>query len=49
MNFFVVLGRAGRRVSVRRRQRTRLGNNQQVSKEEAMEWFKTQFDGMVLN
>jgi large subunit ribosomal protein L11e len=40
MDFYVVLGRPGGRVSERRRCRARLGTNQRVSKEEAIEWFK---------
>jgi len=49
MDFYVILGRAGRRVGLRRHARNKLGNYQKVSKQESMEWFKARFDGMVLN
>jgi len=40
MDFYVVLERAGNRVTRRKRCRSRIGNAQKVTKEEAMEWFK---------
>ena len=49
MNFYVVLSRAGRRVVLRRRARCDLGNNQKVSKEEAQEWFKKKYEGLLVN
>jgi len=49
MDFYVILTRKGRRVGLRRQRRNGIGNNQKVSKEEAMEWFKQRFDGLVLN
>jgi len=49
MDFYVVLGRAGRRVSTRRRCQSRIGNFQKVSKEEATNWFKQKYEGLVLN
>ena len=48
MDFYVVLEKAGNRVSRRKRKRAKLGPKQRVSKEEAMQWFKTQFDGILL-
>eukprot|EP01017_Pseudomicrothorax_dubius_P016880 TRINITY_DN1908_c0_g1_i1.p1 TRINITY_DN1908_c0_g1~~TRINITY_DN1908_c0_g1_i1.p1 ORF type:complete len:205 (-),score=69.99 TRINITY_DN1908_c0_g1_i1:189-803(-) len=49
MDFYVVLGRAGRRVSIRKRGRSKFGNFQKVSKEESMQWFKQTFEGLILN
>lgn len=49
MDFFVVLGRPGIRVSKRRRCRSRVGNKQRVTKEEAMQWFVRKYDGILLN
>ena len=49
MDFYVVLGRAGRRVVLRRRCRSELGNNQKVSTEEAQEWFKKKYEGLLIN
>lgn len=47
MDFYVVLGRPGGRVSVRKQRQRKLGPNQRVTKREAMEWFKTTFEGNV--
>lgn len=49
MDFFVVLGRPGVRVSKRRRCKARVGKNQRVTKEEAMQWFVKKYDGVLLN
>lgn len=63
MDFFVVLTRAGRRVILRRRCRSDLGekngvlliinnlvgNNQKVHAEEAQEWFKKKYEGLLVN
>jgi len=49
MDFYCVLSRAGRRVSERKRGRGRLGNFQKVSREEAINWFKQKYEGLVLN
>jgi large subunit ribosomal protein L11e len=40
MDFYVVLAKAGGRVSKRRRCQNRLGTQQKVTKEEAMQFFK---------
>merc|ERR1712097_133448 len=45
MDFYVVLKRAGYRVSKVKRKGSRLGNSQKISKDEAREWFKQQYDG----
>ncbi|CAH8291455.1 unnamed protein product [Schistosoma turkestanicum] len=49
MNFYVILGRPGMRVRYRRRCQSRVGNSHHVQKEEAMKWFQTKFDGILLN
>jgi len=48
MDFYVVLARPGKRVSKRRRAVGSLGIHHRVTKEEATNWFKTKFDGIVL-
>ena len=48
MDFFVVLKRPGYRVAQRKHKRGRIGNSHQVTKEEAVEWFKTNYEGTVL-
>lgn len=48
MDFYVVLKRPGYRVSQRKHKRGRIGRNHQVTKEEAMEWFKTNYEGTIL-
>ena len=47
MDFFVVLERPGNRVARRKMRRAKLGNHQRVSKEDAMKWFQTKFEGIV--
>jgi large subunit ribosomal protein L11e len=45
MDFYVVLGRAGLRVSRRKHQRNRVGFPHRLTKEDAQKWFQTKFDG----
>jgi len=47
MDFYVVLGRPGLRISQRKRARTRLGVKQRVSREDAKKWFMAKFQGHV--
>ena len=49
MDFYVVLKRSGDRVSKRRVQKSRVGNFQRISKEEAKQWFVEKMGGTVLN
>lgn len=49
MNFYIVLSRAGRRVGLRKKQRSVIGRSQKVTKEEAQSWFKRKYDGLLLN
>lgn len=48
MDFYIVLKRAGDRVSKRRRCRRSIGKFQTVSKEDAVKWFQTKYEGLVL-
>lgn len=47
MDFYIVLKRPGDRVSKRRACRGKVGNRQRVTKEDAQEWFKETFKGML--
>jgi len=47
MDFYVVLGRPGLRITQRKRARTRLGVKQRVSREDAKKWFMAKFQGHV--
>jgi large subunit ribosomal protein L11e len=49
MNFYVQLARPGGRISKRKIQRASIGVNHKVGKEEAQEWFKKRFDGIIMN
>eukprot|EP00954_Amorphochlora_amoebiformis_P003698 287443-Amorphochlora_amoeboformis.AAC.1 len=48
MDFFIVLERPGFRVSRRKRFRSRIGLNHKITKEQAIEWYKTKFGGTVV-
>merc|ERR1711978_50718 len=49
MDFYVVLTRAGKRVSKRRARTNRFGKFQKVTKDEAKLWFIEKFGGSILN
>lgn len=49
MDFYVVLNRAGGRISRRRKQKSRMGIGHRVKMEEAMKWFQQKYDGTILN
>ena len=49
MDFYVQLTRPGGRVSKRKARRAHLGYSHKVTREEAMEWFKKQYDGIILD
>merc|ERR1712134_117134 len=49
MDFYVVLKRPGNRVLKRKQQRSRVGVSHKVTKDDAMKWFKTKYDGLILN
>lgn len=46
MDFYVVLGRRGFRVSRRKHTTSRIGPSHRISKEEAQAWFVKRFEGM---
>ena len=48
MDFYVILNRPGNRVAKRRRAHAPVGNSHRVTKEEATNWFKTNYEGIVL-
>jgi len=48
MDFFIVLSRPGKRVSQRRRAQGRVGHPHRVTKEDAKQWFKDTFNGVLL-
>eukprot|EP00924_Labyrinthula_sp_SR-Ha-C_P006804 snap_masked-scaffold_8-processed-gene-1.13-mRNA-1 protein AED:0.02 eAED:0.02 QI:80/1/1/1/0.5/0.33/3/99/176 len=48
MDFYVVMGRKGFRVSKRKKCRRRIGAPHKVTKEETKAWFKQKFDGVLL-
>ena len=47
MDFYIVLGRRGRRVQFRKHKRSSIGINQKVTKEEAMQWFQEKLGGTL--
>lgn len=47
IDFYVVLGRRGYRVSARRRTQNRVGPSHRVTQDEAMNWFEKTFDGSL--
>jgi len=49
MDFYVVLGRAGMNVQHRRRKTSKVGTSHCLVKEDAMKWFQTKYDGIILN
>merc|ERR1719470_484400 len=49
MDFYVVLGRAGYNIAERRIKRGRVGKSHSLVKEDAMKWFQTKYDGIILS
>merc|ERR1711976_788120 len=48
MDFYVVMGRKGYRVSKRKRCKNRIGNNHKVARKEAMKWYEQKHEGVIL-
>ena len=48
MDFFIVLARPGLHVSKRKYRPGRIGKHQKISKKEAIAWFRTKYEGLVL-
>merc|ERR1712003_99264 len=49
MDFYVVLERAGYRVSRRKHCQSRIGIQHRVTRDDAMQWFQKKFEGVILN
>ena len=49
MNFYVVLARPGGRVKSRKIQRSKIGVSHKVGQAAAQDWFKSKFDGIIMN
>jgi large subunit ribosomal protein L11e len=49
LDFYVVLCRAGYNINQRKKQKSAIGPNHRVTQEEAMKWFVTKYDGILLN
>ncbi|PAA92927.1 hypothetical protein BOX15_Mlig029105g2, partial [Macrostomum lignano] len=49
MDYYVVLQRTGNRVQYRRRKQNRVGPKQHIAREEAIKWFQTTYDGVIMN
>merc|ERR1712170_282148 len=49
MDFYVVLGRAGMNVRHKKRKMGRVGFPHRLVKDDAMKWFQTEYDGIILN
>ena len=47
MDFYMVMGRPGGRVSKRKKCRSRIGAPHRVTREETMKWFVQEFDGIL--
>ena len=48
MDFYVILARAGLHVAKRKYRPGRIGKHQKVSKKDAIGWFRTKYEGLVL-
>jgi len=48
MDFYVVCGRAGYRVSRRKRANSPVGKNHRLTKQDTIDWFKQKYDAIVL-
>jgi large subunit ribosomal protein L11e len=47
MDFYVIMGRRGGRVSRRRRCQAKIGISHRITTEETIKWFQQRFDGIV--
>merc|ERR1712127_152167 len=47
MDIYVVLGRPGFRVAQKKRGRAHIGNRQKITRDDAMKWFMTKFQGHI--
>jgi len=49
LDFYVVMGRRGHRVSQRKHARGNIGFSHRIQKEESIKWYQQKYDGIVLN
>ncbi|OMJ26190.1 60S ribosomal protein L11 [Smittium culicis] len=49
MDMYIVMGRAGFRVSRRKHKYGRVGIQHRVTKDETIQWYKQKYDGIILN
>jgi large subunit ribosomal protein L11e len=49
MDFYIVLCRKGFRVNRRKLRQSRIGVSHLIKKQDAINWFQKQYDGVVLN
>ncbi|KAG0163370.1 60S ribosomal protein L11, partial [Apophysomyces sp. BC1034] len=49
MDYYVVMGRPGNRVARRKHCQSKVGFTHRIKTDETIEWFKSRFDGIVLN
>ena len=49
MDFYVVLSRPGERVSKRKLRPGRIGKSHRITKDDAIKWFQTKYEGIVLS
>merc|ERR1712146_799882 len=47
MDFYMIMGRRGERISKRKKQRSRVGAPHRITKEDTMKWFQQEFDGIL--
>ncbi|CEM04131.1 unnamed protein product [Vitrella brassicaformis CCMP3155] len=48
MDFYVHLSRPGHRVATRRRKTASVGHSHRITKDDAMNWFKDKYEGVIL-
>lgn len=48
MDFYIVLCRSGFNISQRRRKTSRIGFQHRITKEDAIKWFQSKYDGIIL-
>ena len=48
MDFYIVLKRPGLRVNRRKHRKSKIGTRQRITKKEAQDWFKKEFEGLIL-
>ncbi|KAJ2167765.1 60S ribosomal protein L11, partial [Coemansia sp. RSA 551] len=47
LDFYIVMGRPGFRISRRKHCKSRVGAPHRIDKEETKEWYKKKFDGII--